>query len=125
MTESDEWVFKNKEHGKMAATASLGMVLLWDVDEGLNQLDKYFHHSDEFIKAGACLGIGVVSSGVRHESDPALALLSEHLESTYVFYNSVRISKPALFTRCDIPQELYRKERSNCWLGYCIRWFPA
>lgn len=69
----------------MAATASLGMVLLWDVDEGLNQLDKYFHHSEDYIKAGACLGIGIVSSGVRHESDPALALLSEHLESTYVY----------------------------------------
>jgi 26S proteasome regulatory subunit N1 len=82
MTEDEEWVFKNKEHGMMAATASLGMVLMWDVDEGLNQLDKYFHHADDFIKAGACLGIGVVSSGVRHESDPALALLSEHLESS-------------------------------------------
>lgn len=82
ITEDEEWVFKNKEHGMMAATASLGMVLMWDVDEGLNHLDKYFHHADDFIKAGACLGIGVVSSGVRHESDPALALLSEHLEST-------------------------------------------
>lgn len=32
------WIFKNKEHGKMSATASLGAVLLWDVDGGLPQV---------------------------------------------------------------------------------------
>lgn len=31
----DNWVYKNKEHGMMAAAASLGMLLLWDIDEGL------------------------------------------------------------------------------------------
>jgi hypothetical protein len=41
-TEADanqvSWIFKNKEHGKMSATASLGAVLLWDVDGGLPQV---------------------------------------------------------------------------------------
>ena len=30
--ESGSWIYKNKEHGKTSATASLGCVLLWDVD---------------------------------------------------------------------------------------------
>lgn len=75
-----QWVYKNKDHGMMSAAASLGMVMLWNVEEGLNAIDKYFHASDDYIKAGACLGVGILSSGVRNESDPALALLSEHVE---------------------------------------------
>lgn len=80
MVEDSDWLFKNKGHGVMSAAASLGMVMLWNVEEGLNQIDKYFHHSDDFAKAGACLGVGIISSGVRNESDPALALLSDYIE---------------------------------------------
>ena len=64
--EGSNWVFKNKDHGMMSAAASLGMVLLWNVDEGLNQIDKFFHNSEDYIKAGACLAVGIVSSGVRN-----------------------------------------------------------
>lgn len=31
----EHWINKNKEGGKEAAAASLGMILLWDIDEGL------------------------------------------------------------------------------------------
>ena len=65
----------------MSAAASIGLVLLWNVDEGLNQIDRYFHNTEEYIRAGACLAIGVVSSGVRNESDPALALLSDYVDN--------------------------------------------
>eukprot|EP01041_Mallomonas_annulata_P006987 gene6987-14202_t len=82
VTEGGDWVFKNKDHGMMSAAASLGLVLLWNVEEGLNQIDKYFHNTEDYIRAGACLAIGVVSSGVRNESDPALALLSDYVDST-------------------------------------------
>jgi len=34
------WIFKNKEHGKTSATASLGLVTMWDVEGGLPQIDK-------------------------------------------------------------------------------------
>lgn len=44
----------------MSAAASLGMILMWDVDEGLSQLDKYLYSPEPFIKAGALLGIGNV-----------------------------------------------------------------
>ncbi|CAA0808637.1 26S proteasome non-ATPase regulatory subunit 2 homolog A [Striga hermonthica] len=74
------WLFKNKEHGKASAAASLGMILLWDVDSGLAQLDKYFHSTDSHVTAGALLGVGIVNCNVRNECDPALALLAEYVD---------------------------------------------
>jgi 26S proteasome regulatory subunit N1 len=32
---NENWVYKNKEQGMTAAAASLGMILLWDIDQGL------------------------------------------------------------------------------------------
>ncbi|XP_006656439.2 26S proteasome non-ATPase regulatory subunit 2 homolog A-like [Oryza brachyantha] len=75
---SGNWLFKNKDHGKASAAASLGMILLWDSDSGLAQLDKYLHSNDIHVVAGALLGIGIVSCGVKSECDPAYALISEY-----------------------------------------------
>eukprot|EP00897_Mesotaenium_endlicherianum_P000523 jgi/Mesen1/10471/ME000083S09976 len=74
------WLFKNKEHGKVSATASLGSILLWDVDGGLMQVDKYLYSNDSNIVAGALLGVGIVNTGVHSEQDPAYALLCESVE---------------------------------------------
>ncbi|MPC72854.1 26S proteasome non-ATPase regulatory subunit 2 [Portunus trituberculatus] len=63
----------------LSATASLGLILLWDVDGGLTQIDKYLYSSENFIKSGALLACGIVNSGVRNECDPALALLSDYI----------------------------------------------
>ncbi|KAJ0404772.1 hypothetical protein P43SY_005596 [Pythium insidiosum] len=79
--EGNTWLFKNKKHGMMSAAASLGMIMLWNVDEGFTQIDKFLYSTDEFVKAGAILGVGVLSAGVRNEVDPALALLSENIDS--------------------------------------------
>ncbi|CAM9204623.1 unnamed protein product, partial [Choristocarpus tenellus] len=85
-TEGNAWLYKNKDHGMMSAAASLGTILLWNVEEGLTQarkkrIDKFLYSSEDYIKAGAVLAVGIVSSGVRNESDPALALLSDHVDS--------------------------------------------
>ncbi|KAK6785144.1 hypothetical protein RDI58_018599 [Solanum bulbocastanum] len=77
---STSWLFKNKEHGKASAAASLGMILLWDVDSGLAQIDKYFHSTDTHVIAGALLGVGIVNCGIKNECDPALALLAEYID---------------------------------------------
>lgn len=77
---SGNWLFKNKEHGKTSAAASLGMILLWDVDSGLAQLDKYFHSTDNHVIAGALLGVGVVNCGIKNDCDPALALLGDYVD---------------------------------------------
>ncbi|KAL5573576.1 hypothetical protein UlMin_023173 [Ulmus minor] len=77
---SGNWLFKNKEHGKTSAAASLGMILLWDVDTGLAQLDKYFHSNDNHVIAGALLGVGIVNCSIKHDCDPALALLNDYVD---------------------------------------------
>ncbi|KAJ6734149.1 26S PROTEASOME NON-ATPASE REGULATORY SUBUNIT [Salix purpurea] len=77
---SGNWLFKNKEHGKTSAAASLGMILMWDVDSGLAQLDKYFHSNDNHVIAGALLGVGIVNCGIRNDCDPALALLDDFVD---------------------------------------------
>ncbi|KAI7749085.1 hypothetical protein M8C21_015576 [Ambrosia artemisiifolia] len=77
---SSNWLFKNKDHGKASAAASLGMIDLWDVDTGLAQLDKYFHSNDNHVIAGALLGVGIVNCGIKNDCDPALALLADYLD---------------------------------------------
>jgi len=76
----NEWLYKNKDHGMMSAAASLGSILLWNVDEGLAIIDKFLYSSEEYVKAGAALAVGILSSGVRNDADPALAILTEHME---------------------------------------------
>ena len=34
----------------LSATASLGLILLWDVDGGLTPIDKYLYSSEDYIK---------------------------------------------------------------------------
>jgi len=36
--------------GMMSAAASLGLVLLWDIDAGLTHLDKYLYSKEDYIK---------------------------------------------------------------------------
>lgn len=79
--ESNSWIYKTKESGLISAVASIGALNLWNVDQGLNELDKYLESENVFIKSGALLGIGLLHTNIRNESDPAWALLREHLES--------------------------------------------
>ena len=72
-------IFKNKDHGKISATASIGLISLWDVDGGLPMVDKYLYSKDMNILAGALLAVGVTCAGTQSDCDPALALLAEHL----------------------------------------------
>ncbi|KAM6357133.1 26S proteasome non-ATPase regulatory subunit 2 isoform 3-T3 [Alca torda] len=90
--DGNKWLYKNKDHGMLSAAASLGTILLWDVDGGLTQIDKYLYSSEDYIKSGALLACGIVNSGVRNECDPALALLSD-----YVLHNSNTMRIGAIF----------------------------
>lgn len=80
--EGSDWMYKNKEHGIISAAASLGLIYLWDVDGGLSAIDKYLYASDDNVKAGALMGIGICNSGVQNDMEPALGLLREYLEGT-------------------------------------------
>ncbi|XP_024533370.1 26S proteasome non-ATPase regulatory subunit 2 homolog A [Selaginella moellendorffii] len=85
-TSTGNWLFKNKEHGKASATASLGLITLWDVDGGLPQIDKYLYSTDNHVVAGALLAVGIINCGIRNDCDPAYALL----------YDSVTKDDPAV-----------------------------
>lgn len=78
---NEDWVFKCKDDGQTAAAASLGMLLLWDIDEGLAQIDKYMERRENHIVAGSFMALGLVNSGVTNEVDPVQAILIEKLET--------------------------------------------
>lgn len=78
--DDDEWIWKNKESGQTAVSASIGMLLLWDIDEGFGVIDKYMESTNDLIRAGAYMAVGLVNSGIKNDNDPVFALLSEKLE---------------------------------------------
>ncbi|SOV73676.1 26S proteasome regulatory subunit RPN1, putative [Plasmodium sp. gorilla clade G3] len=78
---SSLWIFKNKDFGLMSATASMGLLLMWNLDEGLSQIDKFQYSSDQYVKAGALMAFGLACTNIKNECDPAYALLSEHIDA--------------------------------------------
>lgn len=75
--DKDSWVWKTKDEGMMSTVASLGTLLLWDVENGLDHVDKYTYLEEEQIQAGAYLAIGIMNTNVRTDSEPAMALLAD------------------------------------------------
>ncbi|KXT12085.1 hypothetical protein AC579_1851 [Pseudocercospora musae] len=71
------WIWKVKEEAMISTAASAGMLMLWDVEMGLDRIDAYTYVSEDQIKAGAALAMGIMNSGVRLESDPTIALLGD------------------------------------------------
>ena len=77
LVDQEAWFWKTKEEGMTSTVASLGTLLMWDVENGLDKTDKYTYASEPEVQAGAMLAIGIMNSGVRLDSEPALALLGE------------------------------------------------
>lgn len=77
--EGNKWLHKHKDHGMVSAAASLGLILLWDVDSGLTEIDKYLYSPEETIRSGAMLACGIVNARIKNDCDPALALLSDNV----------------------------------------------
>jgi len=75
--EQRPWVWKTKDDGMLSTTASLGLLMQWDVEGSLDTIDKFQQLSEDTIKAGALLAYGIVNSGVRMEGDPVISLLSD------------------------------------------------
>lgn len=71
------WTWKVKEDGMMSTAASAGMLMLWDVEMGLDKIDAYTYVPENEVKAGAALAMGIMNSGVRLDSDPTMALLGD------------------------------------------------
>ncbi|KAI8624558.1 armadillo-type protein [Xylariaceae sp. FL1651] len=75
--DKENWVWKTKDEGMTSTVASLGTLLMWDVENGLDKIDKYTYSQEPQILAGAMLAIGIMNSGTRIDSEPALALLGD------------------------------------------------
>lgn len=79
--DGSKWIYKNKERGQLCATASLGLVHLWDPQVGVNALDALgaFSSENENVKAGLLLGVGIVNCQVKDTFEVALNMCSEGL----------------------------------------------
>lgn len=77
---SDDWVFSNKDEGQLAAAASIGLLQIWDIDEGLDSIDKYMERSEDNIQAGSYLALGILNSGIKNEADATYAILADKLD---------------------------------------------
>lgn len=71
------WIWKVKEEGQISTAATAGLLMLWDVESGLDKIDAYTYVSEDGIKAGAALAMGIMNSGVRLDSEPTMALLGD------------------------------------------------
>lgn len=85
-TKAAEWFPKNKDMGRFAAAAGLGLIHLWDFEDGMNIIDKYLYIPDDYIAAGAYFAQGLVSCRVRSEFDPAFNILEDVLKKTKDVY---------------------------------------
>lgn len=88
----------------VSAAALLGMILLWDVENGRSQIGKHLYSQEYYIKADALMSIGLVTYGVRNESDPALALLSEYVNERKALFRVASIVELGIAycgTRCE------------------------
>lgn len=89
--EGNPFVYRNKDTGMISAVASLGLLLLWDVDEGMSQIDRFLYSTDRNIKAGALLALGMVGCGVSDDCDPALGMLPSYLQMPSTSYAEERM----------------------------------
>lgn len=58
----------------MSTTASLGLILLWDVDAGLTQIDKYLYSTEDYIKVHA-QGFYIATITVAYSASSALCTI--------------------------------------------------
>ena len=80
LNEERKWVGRHKDWGCVTAAASLGMLLLWNLEEGTSHIDKYQYSRDEYVRSGALMAFGIANAGIRNENDPVFALLTEQLD---------------------------------------------
>eukprot|EP00331_Platyophrya_macrostoma_P004406 CAMPEP_0176425046 /NCGR_PEP_ID=MMETSP0127-20121128/11180_1 /TAXON_ID=938130 /ORGANISM="Platyophrya macrostoma, Strain WH" /LENGTH=873 /DNA_ID=CAMNT_0017806181 /DNA_START=32 /DNA_END=2653 /DNA_ORIENTATION=+ len=73
------WIYKVKGDAVASATASLGLIFLWDSDGGASELSEYLDVKDSYGRMGAYMAVGLCNSGISNELDPAKALLQDAL----------------------------------------------
>jgi len=105
------FIHENKANGILCAVASFGLIKLWDTQDGFNVFDKYQNAEKIEVKAGALLGIGVVSANVRDESEAAWAFLETEIQKEGL------IAKTASFA-LGLAYASTSKDDADTMLGY-------
>lgn len=82
--DESSYIHKARANGITGATAAIGLISMWDVEEGLSLIDKFQYSSESYTKAGAYLAFGINSANVSHECDPILTLVPDGLNSDKV-----------------------------------------
>jgi 26S proteasome regulatory subunit N1 len=82
LTKEKDWLGRNKDEGVLSLLAGLGMVNMWDIESGPNELEKYMSNNemDPHKRGGYNIGLGVISSGIRDENFIAFGILSDQLK---------------------------------------------
>lgn len=76
------FINKMRQHGVTAATASIGLITLWNVEAGLTAIDKYQYSPEMNTRSGALLAFGINTCNVANEFDPVLDIIkSDALKS--------------------------------------------
>lgn len=79
-----QWLDNNKENGKLAAVASLGLVSLWNPDVGSGSISRYLdtEQNDIHKYAGGLLGMGICETGINSAANIAVNLVVPAVEDT-------------------------------------------
>jgi len=78
--DDNKWIYKHKDDGMISAAASIGSINMWTSE--MDTLTLLNESNEDYIKAGALLGIGIMSSGLRDPNDMTLILLGDYLEES-------------------------------------------
>ncbi|KAA6401317.1 MAG: putative 26S proteasome non-ATPase regulatory subunit 2 [Streblomastix strix] len=80
--EVSKWVYQHKDIGQTCAIASIGLLQMWNLDQGANEVEKYSQCESNYIIAGIPLGYGVMTCGIQSQFDAANGLIGDnYLES--------------------------------------------
>lgn len=77
----EKWVYKTRDEGRLSTVASLGLVNLWNVENGLQALDQFQYNENANLKAGAVLGMGISTNGVHDDVESTYYLLEEFIHN--------------------------------------------
>lgn len=78
----EPFITKVKDKGVFSAVGTLGLIHMWNFEEFSSVISDYFDLKDGYAKGGACIALGLTTTGIRDENDPALALLEDSINST-------------------------------------------
>eukprot|EP00917_Polyrhabdina_sp_WS-2016_P032756 GHVP01069800.1.p1 GENE.GHVP01069800.1~~GHVP01069800.1.p1 ORF type:complete len:852 (-),score=154.83 GHVP01069800.1:349-2904(-) len=74
-------IFSTKGPGIITSVSTIGLLLKWNLDEGIKTLIPYITSTNSQLCAGGLLGLGALSSGVKTMEEPVLAITVDKLNS--------------------------------------------